>query len=123
MEYIFMIDKLTSQLAFMGFLLVIAKMITKRLSPGKADAMFMKLHKPVAYLMTFAGIIHMICSFRVFSAYSMWVYIFGTISVISIVLAIYMFRLNKRNPEKWLIWHRMFSAIAVITIVLHLALR
>lgn len=123
MNYIFMIDKFAAQLAFMGFLLVIAKMITKRLSPGKADSMLMKLHKPAGYLTAFAGIIHMICSFQGFATKSIWSYIFGTISVISIVLAIYMFRLNKRNPKKWLIWHRMFSAIAVITIVLHLALR
>lgn len=70
MDYIFMIDKLTAQLAFIGFLLVITKLITKRQTLGKADAMLMKLHKPAGYLTASAGIIHMICSFKVFATES-----------------------------------------------------
>lgn len=127
MNNILMIDKFFAQLAFLSLLLVVAKIVTKRvrkrLNLEKADSVLKKLHKPAGILTVFAGIIHMICSFRGFGIYSIWAYIFGMISILSIILAIYMFMLNKRMQNKWLICHRMFSAIAVISLVLHLALR
>lgn len=116
---IFMIDRFSAMLAFIGFLLVIAKFITRRLNPRKTDSMLMKLHKPTAYLTVLAGTIHMVCSTRFFATTSIWIYVFGTISIISMILATVMFRLSRSHPGKWLIWHRAFSAIAAITLALH----
>ena len=80
----------------------------------------MKLHKPVGYLTAIAGITHMVCAVRAIAVTPVWVYIFGTLSIVSIILAICA---SRRKTNKWLFWHRAFSAVAVISIVMHWLLR
>lgn len=118
-----MIDRLAAMLTFLGLFLVVAKMGTKRLKLKIADSVLMKLHKPVGYLAIICGIIHMVCSFRGFWTNSIWTYVFGTLSIISICLVIFMFKPNGENYQRHLKQHGMISIIAVITMVLHLALR
>lgn len=120
MDLIFEIDHLASALAFVGILLVAAKWITKRLAAGKADSFFLKLHKPAGYLTAIAGMTHMVCAVRAVAMTPVWVYIFGTLSIVLIILAICAYR---RNTSKWLFWHRVFSAAAMISIVMHWLLR
>lgn len=114
-----MLDRFASFIAFVGFLFVIAKFLTKRLSKQKSDSVMMKLHRPVGYLTVAAGFIHMICSTVYFASTPFRIYVFGTLSIISMILAIVMFHLNRRCPGKWLLWHRTFCVIALVTLVLH----
>lgn len=123
MNVIFMIDFLSAQMASMCFWAVMAKSITKRLKGKRMDAILMKLHRPAGYLTVLFATVHMACSLKAMGETAIWAYLFGMLSFFSMILAIIMFKKKSRNPKCWLLWHRVFSVIAMIAIGLHLVCR
>lgn len=120
---LFKIDFLSAQMATICFLAVMAKFITKRLKSKKVDTVLMKLHRPAGYLTVIFAAVHMTCSLKAVGETVVWAYFFGMLSFSSIILAIFVFKRSSRNSKDWLLWHRVFSAIAMIAIGLHLVCR
>ena len=122
MELIAVIDTISAKIASLCFTVVLLKMLTKRISFKTADRALMKIHKPAGYILVVSGAIHMVCSVRAITHTSIWVYILGTVSMAAIILAIAAYIL-KTKLKNWLLWHRIFTLLAVLTMFLHLAMK
>ena len=118
-DMIMIADKMTAKVALLALLIVVAKLITKRIGTKKADQFLMKIHRPAGYILAAAGLAHGILSFRIFSTTPVIVYILGFICLFAIVAALVTFFLKKKLGKGWLIWHRITTVIALITLVLH----
>lgn len=117
------IGMLASKVAIVAFLIVIAKFVTKRIKNKNADRFLMKIHRPAGYVLAVSGLIHGILSFRVFNATPIIVYILGFICLFAIIATIATFIFRKKLGNKWRLCHRITTAVAFVTLILHLVLR
>lgn len=113
-----MTDIISAKIASLCFTFVLLKILTRRINFKMADRALMKIHKPAGYILVVSGAIHMVCSVRAITHTSIWVYILGT----AIILAIAAYIL-KTKLKNWLLWHRIFTLFAVLTMFLHLAMK
>lgn len=118
MDIIMILDKVSAKIALLLLMLVVLKFVTKRLHLKKADRFLMKIHKPASWGLIVAGLVHMFASFRCLSEVGIVPYIVGGISILSIIGAIYTFRLRKTD-KKWLFYHRVLALAALVTCGLH----
>lgn len=122
MGLIAMVDIISAKIASLCFTVVLLKMLTRRINFKKADRALMRMHKPAGCLLVVSSTIHMICSVRAVAHTSVWVYILGTVSMAAIILAIAAYIL-KTKLKNWLLWHRIFTLFAILTMFLHMALK
>lgn len=113
------IDSLTAKLAMLSLLIIVAKFVTKRTSFKKLDAQLMKIHKPSTYLLLITGSIHMLTSFIYLDRLGILPYVLGFVCMFSIIGAFVSFLKRKELGGKWLFWHRVFSIIAIVTLIIH----
>lgn len=118
MDIIMILDKVSAKIALLLLLLVVLKFVTKHLHLTKADRFLMKIHKPASYGLIVVGLVHTVASFRCFSELGFLPYIVGGTSILSMIGAIYTFRLRKTD-KKWLHYHRVLALVAIITCGLH----
>lgn len=118
-DIIMIVDMLTAKVAMLAFLIVAAKFITKHTGIKTADRFLMKIHRPVGYILAVTGLTHGILSFRIFSTTPIIVYVLGFICLLAIIAAIITFFLKNKLGNKWLIWYRITTIIALFTLVLH----
>lgn len=116
------VDIMVAKIAMISFLIVVAKFVTKRVGAKSADRFLMKIHRPAGYILAVTGLIHSVLSFCVFSTTPIMVYILGIVCTLSILAAIATFIFRKKLVKKWLLWHRITTVIALVTLVLHLML-
>jgi hypothetical protein len=136
---IHMFDKVASTLAMFSFLIVVAKFITKRikntevaffkkldtyLNLKKLDTYIMKIHKPAAIVLIISAVIHGIFSAWSISRVGILPFIIGIICGLSCILSAVFFYLRKKfqTPKSWIIYHRLFTAIAIIALIGHIML-
>lgn len=118
-DIIAIIDIMAAKIAMFAFLIVAAKFVTKHIGAKTADRLLMKIHRPAGYVLAVTGLIHGVLSFRIFSTTPVIVYILGFICMLAILAAIATFFLKNKLGNKWLIWHRITTVIALVTLVLH----
>lgn len=121
-ELITVIDLLVAKVAQLAFMIVAAKFVTKRVKNKTADRFLMKIHRPAGYVLAVTSLIHGVLSFRVFATTPIIVYILGFICFFAILAAILTF-IFKKKMNKWLIWHRITTVVALVTLILHIMLR
>lgn len=112
------VDFLTSNISVLAFLIVAAKFVTKRIGNKSVDRFIMKVHRPVSYVLVLTGLIHGVASFREFDTTPIMAYILGGICLLAIAAAIATYVLRKLGGQ-WLFLHRISTAIALITLLVH----
>lgn len=121
-DMITIIDLLTSKVAMLAFLIVVAKFVSKRIGNKSVDRFIMKIHRPVGYVLVLTGLIHGVASFRVFNTTSIMAYILGGMCFLAIAAAIVTYIFRKKLGGQWLFWHRISTVIALITLLVHFQL-
>lgn len=130
MSFIQIIDTLVAFGSLILLVAVISKYITKRLNKTrkiifkKLDKILMRIHQPASKILIILAGIHGILSFSKFNEFEMKVYIFGMLCLISCIVSIRCFYIRKRfkDSKHWLVHHQIFSLLAIITLILHIAL-
>lgn len=122
-DLVVLIDILSTKIAIFMLFIVVAKFVTKRVGIKSLDRLLMKIHKPAGYILVIAGLIHIVFSFRLISTTPIIVYVLGFISFLAIIASITTYVLRIKLGKHWLIWHRIMTLIAIITVILHLMLR
>lgn len=113
------IDLLAAKVAQLAFMIVAAKFVTKRIKNKTADRFLMRIHRPAGYVLAVAGLIHGVLSFRIFSTTPIIVYILGFICFFAILAAIATFIFKMKLGNRWLLWHRITTVVALVTLILH----
>ncbi|SHI21809.1 hypothetical protein [Desulfosporosinus lacus] len=120
MSYLMMlINILSAKIAICAFFIVVAKFVTKRVGIKSVDRLLMTIHKPAGYVLVVAGLIHMVFSFQVVSTIPIIGYVMGFICMFAIIALIATCMLKRKFGEHWLVWHRIMTAIAISTVILH----
>ncbi|MHB8075615.1 hypothetical protein [Desulfosporosinus fructosivorans] len=120
MSYLIMlINMLSVKIAICAFFIVVAKFVTKRVGIQSVDRWLMNIHKPAGCVLFVAGLIHMVFSFHVVSTTPIIGYVLGFICMFAIIALIATCVLRRKLGEHWLVWHRIMTAIAITTVILH----
>ncbi|MEL7659402.1 hypothetical protein [Acetobacterium wieringae] len=117
------IDALCAKLAMLALVIVSAKFVSKRIKIKVLDRFLMNVHRPAGYVLVGTGVIHMVLSFSQVSTTAVLAYVVGFISLVAIIAAILAFYKKNKVGGRWIVWHRIFTVIAMITVVLHPMLR
>lgn len=113
------IDALCANLAMFALFIVSVKFVSKRIGIKPLDRLLMKIHRPAGYVLVVTGVIHMVFSFSKVSTTSAMVYIVGFICLFAIIASILAFNKRKKVGGAWIVWHRLFTVIAIVTCILH----
>lgn len=116
-------DALCAKLALLALLIVSAKFMSKRIKIKALDRFLMKVHRPAGYVLVVTGVIHMVLSVSQVSTTATLAYIVGFISLIAIIAAILAFYKKNQVGGRWIVWHRIFTVVALIAVFLHPMLR
>lgn len=103
--------------AFICLVLVVLKFVSKRISSKQLDRFLMKRHKLFAQLLIILGSIHGLLSFSSWGIDLVAIYLLGLIGLAAIVQA--NNTLKHHKGKNWVVYHRVWSCIAIITILLH----
>ncbi len=133
MDYMVYIERvyiLASIIAVLSLIIVVAKFITKRFNKKgsaffkRVDTKLMKIHRPIAKILIVFATLHGILTFSKFTQYGIMPYIMGTISLLSCIASTACFYMKKRlkNTKSWILYHRFFAVISVVTFICHIAL-
>jgi hypothetical protein len=122
-DLVVLIDILSTKIVKFMLFIIAAKFVTKRVGIKSLDRLLMKIHKPAGYILVMAGLIHMVFSFRLIITTPIIVYVLGFISFLAIIASIMTYVLRKKLGKHWLMWHRIMTLIAIITVILHPMLR
>lgn len=114
-----LINMLSANIAICAFFIVVAKFVTKRVGTKSVDRFLMNIHKPAGYVLVVAGLIHMVFSFHLLGTTPISGYVLGFIGMFAILALIATCVLRRKLGEHWLVWHRIMTAIAISTVILH----
>lgn len=110
---------LTGLLCLLCFCLLSVKGITRKFGLSAADALFMKLHKPLSAALLIIGLIHLICALSLIKTRHISVYLSGAAILITLVLLITLCHIC-RDDRLRLKQHRLLTCIMLLCIVLHI---
>ncbi len=127
------IEKIYTTLSFIALfalIIIFVKFVTKRLKKKgldffkKADTMLIKIHKLASIILVVSAMLHGILTLFRFSEFGGKPYILGAFSLLSAIAAIGSFKIKNKFKSKkhWLIHHRIFAVISIITFAVHIAL-
>lgn len=113
------INLITAWISLICLIFILFKFITKRIKNKKLDTFFMKKHKIMSRYLIIFGIIHGIFSFNKLGQISIWIYVFGFMCFIAMIITSKSIKLSNKIKMKWINHHRIFSLISIITFLIH----
>lgn len=119
-----------SIISVLSLLTIIFKFISKRLKNrkilffDKLDKLLAKVHKHAAISLIVTGLLHGAMTLTRITDFGAEPYILGTLCLLSCIASAGCFYLKKRfkKIKHWVVYHRIFTVIALVTLVWHIAL-
>ena len=113
-------DMIGAKLATIAFIFMILKFVFLRTNFQRTSQFFQKIHRPLGFLLIIFAVIHGLSSLRAFDQVDLYVYMLGASSLILVIATICTHVFKQKLNENWLKWHRIFTVLTFIVLVLHL---
>jgi len=117
-------------ISLFALIIIVGKFITKRFRKKgssfftKADNQLMKIHRHASIILVISAAVHGGLTLFRFNEFGENPYILGTVSLLSAIAAIRSFKIKNKfkNNKHWLIHHKTFAMISILTFAIHIAL-
>ena len=109
-------------ISLLCFILLSAKICTRKLQGTKADKVFRMLHKPLCCILAVAYVLHFIFVIPVFKTRNLLVYITGLLMAFLLILIIVFCHVKRKDRTEWLKWHRVLAGLMLLCVVGHIAI-
>lgn len=109
-------------ISLLCFILLSAKICTRKLQGTKADKVLRMLHKPLCCILIAACALHFIFVIPVFKTRNLLIFITGLLMVFLLILMIVFCHVKRKDRSKWLKWHRVLAGLMLLCVVGHIAI-
>lgn len=102
-------------------ILLACRGIVRKMGWKKADLYLGKFHKPLGVCIVLIAAFHLIMTLSVWKTRWILVVISGIITMVVMVAFVAMYLFRKRNPKRWMHYHRVGTLVLVACLAIHMA--
>ena len=109
-------------ISLLCFILLGAKICTRKLQGTKADKALRMLHKPLCCILIAACALHFIFVIPVFKTRNIYIFITGLLMAFLLLFIIIFCHIKRNGTTEWLKWHRVLAGLMLLCVVGHIAI-